>query len=130
MKRFPITLIAMLNLPMAAWGEDVGFKNLRGPITCLRSIAYRANCPASWDRHCPQVWIASLKLCRDYRARDRFTHNFALVYWNYVRFFDDYERKHRIVCGEGDRIARLRAEARGKREGADLPNARDSTDSK
>jgi hypothetical protein len=110
---------------MAAWGEDVGFNNLRGASTCLQSIAYRANCPATWDEHCPSVWIASLKLCRDYRSRDRFTYRYALAYWHYVRFFDEYERKHRILCGEGDRIARLRAEAQSNREGAggDNPNA-------
>jgi len=120
MKRLSIALAAVLTLPMVARGEDVGFNNLRGASTCLRSIAYRANCPASWDEHCPQVWVASLKLCRNYRTRDRVTYRWALVYWDYVRFFDDYERKHRIVCGEGDRIARLQAEARSKREGADI----------
>jgi hypothetical protein len=32
------------------------------------------------------------------------------------------------VCGEGDRIARLRAEAHSKHEGADLPKARENPD--
>jgi hypothetical protein len=52
MKRFSIALLIMLTVPMAACAEEIGFNNLRGPITCLRSIAYRANCPASWDEHC------------------------------------------------------------------------------
>ena len=129
MKRFPIALVAMLTVPMAARAEDVGFNNLKGALTCLRSIAYRADCPASWDTNCPQVWSASVKLCRNYRTRDQFTYRLALAYWGYVRFFDDYERKHRIVCGEGDRIARLREE-RSRREGADVPNAGDNVDPK
>lgn len=110
MKRLLVALAVASAMPMAAWGGEAGFNNLRGASTCLRSIFYRAHCPAEWDDRCPGVWIASLRLCRDYRTRDRLAYRVAMAMWRNEWFFDDFERKHRIVCGEGERIARLRAE--------------------
>jgi hypothetical protein len=122
MNRFSIALAAILSFPVASWGEDVGFNNLRGASTCLRSIAYRASCPIAGDNNCISVWIASLRLCRSNRTTNYRTYRLALKEWRFMKFVEDDNRKHRWECSFEAGIGRLEEDVRRKREGADDTN--------
>lgn len=115
MKRFSIALALMLAMPMSAWGIDLGFNNIRGRSSCLRSIAYRARCPIAGHEACPDVWIASLRLCRTYMTTDKWAYRAALMDWKFIKFVED-ERKQHWECGFSSWVTQLQEEARKKRE--------------
>lgn len=117
----------MLTMPMAAWGGDVSFNNLRGRSDCLRSIAYRAGCPAESDEGCKDVWIASLRLCRTYLTTDKWAYRATLMVWKFKKFLEDDSRRQRRECSFSTWVTRLQAEARNKPD--DAPASNLATDS-
>src|ERR1700754_3245370 len=98
MNRFSIALATILTIPVACWGEDVGFYNRSRASACLRSIAYRAGCPISGDNNCIDVWIASLKLCRSYLTTNKWTYRLALEEWKFMKFVEDENRRQHREC--------------------------------
>jgi hypothetical protein len=122
MRRISIALALVLGMPMAAWGGDLSFNNLRGRSDCLRSIAYRAGCPVAGDDHCPNVWIASLKLCRTYMTTDKWAYRASLLYWKFAKFVEDGSREQHRECSFSAWVSRLQAEAHNKRDNVPASN--------
>jgi hypothetical protein len=104
MMRLSIPLVLALSAPTLAQAEAPDSNNFGGPISCLRSIAYRAGCPATLDANCPAIWRASARLCEQHRTSDRFAYRLALTDWTYRRFLEQDRRNS--LCGEGERVAR------------------------
>src|ERR1700722_20366101 len=98
MTRLFLSLILVLSVPFVARADDVGFNNLRGPMACLRSVAFRASCPATLDTNCPKIWLASVRLCQGYKTENRFAYRWMLYSWTDLEFFERLDRRSRQEC--------------------------------
>jgi hypothetical protein len=114
MKRFSIALAALLVIPVASWGEDVGFNNFGAASICLRSIAYRAGCSIARDEDCMGVWSASLRFCRVYMTTDKRTYRAALANWRFMTFVEKENRWQHRECYFSAWIGRMDEDARKK----------------
>ena len=121
MTRLLLSFIVILATTVAAWSADRGFNNLRGSMTCLKSIAYRAGCPATSDDICASLWHASVKFCNDHRTTNRVTYLVALQGWQFLKIVEQDRRGSHWQCGESDRLAELARQAEMERND---PNAR------
>jgi hypothetical protein len=104
----------VVSVSLAARADGLSFNHFRGPMSCLRSIAYRAGCPATLDANCPKIWLASARLCRGYRTSDRFAYRQLLYSWIYLRFFEQAARQSRPDCAFSRMVERrLSSQAAG-----------------